>query len=352
MKNSTRRSFINKSVAALGLSALPASAFSFNIIRNLLPKGDIIGHGDFKYRVNKEWGIQDPAKIPVNDCHEMVQDKRGRLFLLTNQVKNNMIIYDRSGKVTGTWTVDFPGAHGLTLAEEGDEEFLFITDTDIHKVVKTTLDGKVLLELDYPQMVDAYQEAGQWKPTETTVAPNGEFYVADGYGQNVIVRYSAKGEYIGHFGGKGQGDSQFDCCHGITLDTRDGKNDTLLITSRSANQFKRFSLEGQHLETIDLPGCWICRPVIKDDVLYFAVIVTKTWDSYDGMVAVLDSDNKIVSLPGATNPPDYASGKLSAPDSDLQTFLNPHDVCIDNDLNIYVPQWNSENTYPVMLERV
>jgi hypothetical protein len=75
-----------------------------------------------------------------------------------------------------------------------------------------------------------------------------------------------------------------------------------LITSRSKNSFKRFTLDGKYLETISLPGCYICRPVLKNNILYFAVIVTKDWGTYDGMLAVLNEDNKVVSLPGGSIP--------------------------------------------------
>ncbi|MFY0689356.1 MAG: 6-bladed beta-propeller [Cyclobacteriaceae bacterium] len=342
-----RRSFIQKAGIT---TALATTGFSFNIINRSAMQGPVVGHGDFKYRVNKDWGVQDSSKIPVRDCHEMVQDSKGRLILLTNHVKNNIIIYDRSGKVTDTWTINAKGAHGLTISQEGGEEFLFITDEKLNKVWKTTLDGKVLLELNYPSMISDYQQASQWKPTETAVAPNGDIYVADGYGLNYIVRYSANGEYISHFGGKGDGDAQFDCCHGVTLDTR-ASTPALLITSRTKNEFKRFTLEGEHLETIATKGCWICRPVIKGEQLYFAVIVTKDWYNYDGMVAVLNKDNQVVSLPGGTAPA-YEGGNLTPPDSDDVTFMNPHDVCIDQDENIYVAQWYSGRTYPIKLERV
>jgi hypothetical protein len=33
-------------------------------------------------------------------------------------------------------------------------------------------------------------------------------------------------------------------------------------------------------------------------------------------------------------------------------FRHCHDVCIDEDKNVYVAQWNAGNTYPVKLERV
>lgn len=332
-----------------GTAFLPG--YIFNIIkkRNLGEK--IVGHGDFTYRVDKAWGIQDPGKIPVNDCHEMVQDRHGRLLLLTNEAKNNLIIYDKTGKVTDTWSLDLPGAHGLTLVNEGHEEFLFITDYDRHQVFKTTLDGKIILKLDYPRETGVYNGPEQYKPTEVAMAPNGDFYVADGYGENYIIQYSHDGEYIRHFGGKGDANNQFDCCHGVTLDTRDPVNPTLLITSRSKNEFKRFSLSGDHIETISLPGCWICRPVIRGENLFFAVIVTKTWDSYDGMLAVLDKNNQVISFPGGSAP-NYQDGILETPLYDGETFLNPHDVCIDDDENLYIPQWNSERTYPVKLIRV
>jgi len=208
-----------------------------------------------------------------------------------------------------------------------------------------------LMEMGAPKEISNYTDPKKYHPTEVAVAPNGDFYVADGYGENLIIRYSAKGEYITHFGGKGREAGQFDCCHGVTLDTRDANNPTLLITSRTAHEYKRFTMDGQHIETIPLPGCWNCRPVIKGDNLYFAILVTETWGSYDGMVAVINKDNKVLAFPGGSQP-EYKDGKLQAPKSDLSTFLNPHDVCIDQDENIYVPQWYSGRTYPVRLERV
>ena len=100
-----------------------------------------------------------------------------------------------------------------------------------------------------------------------------------------------------------------------------------------------------------MPGCYICRPVIKDEYLLFAVIVTKDWGVYDGMLAVLDKNNIVVSFPGGSKP-SYLNSKLIKPNYDQKSFKNPHDVCIDNDWNLYVPQWNSGKTYPNKLTRL
>ena len=345
-----RRKFIQKTALLSGVT-LTTSSSSFGILSCKKEKKSTVGHGDFTYTVDKDWGIQDPSQFPVKDCHEMVMDKNQRLIMTTTHKKNNILIYDRSGKVLEAWGSEFPGAHGLTISEEGNEEFLYITDPNTNKVCKTDLKGNILITYNTPREIPDYETPDQFKPTETAIAPNGDLYIADGYGKDFIIQYDSKGNYVRHFGGRGKGDDQFDCAHGITFDYRDPANQSLLITSRSANEFKRFSLDGRHLETISLPGCFICRPVLKGNLIYFAVIITNKWDSFDGMLAVLDQNNNVLSLPGGSKPT-YKDGVLLPPVYDQKTFLNPHDVCVDNDDNLYVPQWNSNKTYPVKLTRV
>ncbi len=342
---SNRRRFMQTAGAGLLGLSLPNITTARTPSRHDKP---IIGHGDYRYRLHQDWGIQDARQFPVQHCHEMVIDRRGRIFLLNSHPKNNILIYDRSGKVLDSWTLNLDGAHGLTLIDEGGTEYLWITDPDNHKVVKTTLDGKVVQELFPPG--DIYEKADYWKPTETAVAPNGDIYVADGYGQNYITQYDAQGKVVRYFGGKGRADALFDCCHGVTLDTR-GSEDRLIITSRSNQCYKYFSLDGQHQRTVELNNMWICRPVLKGDMLYFAVIVSEDWGRYDGMLAVIDANDQVVSLPGGAAP-NYEKDTLQKVVYDDFSFLNPHDVCIDSDDNLYVAQWNSGRTYPYMLERV
>ena len=351
-KKPTRRSFLQSSTAlTLGASALAMGACSK--IKRKEEQHDplpIIGHGDFKYEVDKMWGVQDRAVVPVDHCHEMIMDKRGRLLMCTTHIKNNIITYDRSGKVLDTWGKEYPGIHGLTYADQGGEEFLYITDTVRHQVYKTKMNGEVLMTLDYPKEIAAYKNAEQFVPTETTIAENGDIYVADGYGLDYVIQYDPDGRYIRHFAGKGEGAEHVANAHGVCIDNR-GTEPILLVTSRAKQSFKKFSMDGKYLSTVEVPGCWICRPVIKGDNLYFAVIVTKSWYDYDGMVAILDKNDKIVSLPGGSMP-SYSSGVMANPICDGKTFFNPHDVCIDNDENIYVPQWYSGKTYPIKLARV
>src|SRR3982751_5830545 len=229
-------------------------------------KEPVYGHNGMKYQMDVKWGTLDSSKYPVNDCHEMVQDSKGRILLLTNETKNNVIIYDKGGKLITTWGTTYPGAHGLTLFNENGTEVLFICDNNRHQVIKTTIDGKELMVLDYPKETGMYAKAEEYIPTETAIAANGDIYVADGYGKDFIIQYNHKGEYIRHFGGRGEREKFLKNAHGVCIDTRDKeKEPVLIVTSREQNAFKRYTMKGEFIDTISLPGAWVCRPVIKGE---------------------------------------------------------------------------------------
>ena len=93
MKKS-RRNFIKKAGVAAGITLTPFENI-FAITNPAIEENPIVGHGDYTYRVDKKWGIQDPSQFPVNDCHEMVMDKNKRILMTTTHPKNNILIYDR-----------------------------------------------------------------------------------------------------------------------------------------------------------------------------------------------------------------------------------------------------------------
>ncbi|MCR9082339.1 MAG: 6-bladed beta-propeller [Cyclobacteriaceae bacterium] len=344
----SRRKFIQNS-SLLGLSMTIRPDLSL-----FQSKDKILGHGDFRYKIDLKWGNLDPDKFPVVNCHEMVMDRKGRMILLTDEPKNNVIVYDQSGKLLETWTLGLQAAHGLTLVDEGDAEYLWISDNG-GRVIKTTLNGTVVSELVDPRKEGIYESEMRWTPTETAVAPNGHLYVADGYGSQYFLQYDSDGNFIRKFGGPGFEDHQFSTAHGIAVDQRNGKSPTLICTSRGHNSFKRFSLNGEYMETIFLPGAFVCRPVIHGENLYAGVCwsrlryLEQTPDS--GFVTILDKDNRVVSNPGGSEP-EYRDGELQLMKQAEPVFKHCHDVCIDQDENIYVCQWNAGKTYPIKLTRV
>ncbi|UAY53532.1 6-bladed beta-propeller [Ferruginibacter albus] len=338
-----RKTFLQNSlISAIGMLAIP----------EWMIKNDVIlGHNNKRYKINTRWSRADVSRYPVNNCHEMIQDSKGRILLLTDEIKNNVIIYDKNGNYLDSWGTDYPGAHGLTLFHENGTDVLFICDNKRHQAIKTTIDGKVLLILDYPKETGKYTNPEEYIPTETIIAPNGDIYVVDGYGKDYIIQYDYKGNYIRHFGGRGDQPQHLLNAHGICIDKRNGKP-VLIVTSRQQNAFKRYTMNGNYIDTIDMPGAWVCRPVIHGDYLYSAVLQSNSsqWQK-SGFVTILDKDNKVVSNLAGTEPV-YENDQLQEMCQSLQVFDYPHDVCIDDEENMYVAQWNSNKVYPYKLEPV
>jgi len=111
-------------------------------------------------------------------------------------------------------------------------------------------------------------------------------------------------------------------------------------------------MEGQFLGTIPLPGAWVCRPVINGDYLYAAVLQSSSAVGKEsGFVTILDKDFRVVSNLGGSEPT-YINGELQAMQQTVKAFQYPHDVCIDDDQNLYIAQWNSGHVYPYKLEPV
>lgn len=341
-----RRKFISDlSLSIGGLATTPYLSFHKSKYEDL-----ILGHGSHQYKIDLDWGKLDVAQHPVNDCHEMVQDSKGRIILLTNHTQNNIIIYNKDGVLQEVWGTEFPGAHGLTLHNEGGKDILYISDNIRNEIIKTSIDGKVLKTFPCPLDSGHYKKKEEYVPTETAISKNGDVFVADGYGLQYILHYNAKGELQNVFGGKGENDENFSNAHGICVDNRT-KDETLLITDRMQNCLKRFTMEGKFIEKIELPGAFICRPVIHNNHIYLATIWSGDGQANTGFVSILDQNNKLISAPGGCKP-SYINGRLEKMYQTHRVFQHPHDVCIDEDESLYVAQWNAGRSYPIKMIRV
>lgn len=307
----------------------------------------VLGQGKFRFRKVDDWSFRrDGSEVLVNDCHEFARTRAGNLILCTTHTDNNLIEFSPDGKVIRTFGTTYPGIHGLNISDENGEEFLWLTDTKRRLVIKLDMKGRELMTLGLPKETGKYEEEKQFCPTETAVNPaNGDIYVADGYGSNWLTHYDAKGVVKGCYRHEG-----FDCIHGVAFDGRDAANPKLLVTSRAANKLFTLSLDGENLGHVEFPGAWICRPVLHGENVFFAVINSgrRKWGSdFRGFVMVLDKENKPISLIGGTPPETGAEGESGLyRNVEPKPFLNCHDVCLDQEGNLYVAHWASKRTHP------
>src|SRR3954463_6398691 len=88
-----------------------------------------LGSGEHTYDWVENWAtIPDSPEARVNGrTHGVVVTPDGSVVVF--HVGNPaVLIYDREGSLVDAWGDRFPGAHGLTLVEEGGTEFLWLTD--------------------------------------------------------------------------------------------------------------------------------------------------------------------------------------------------------------------------------
>jgi peptidylamidoglycolate lyase len=71
-----------------------------------------------------------------------------------------------------------------------------------------------------------------------------------------------------------------------------------------------------------------------------------------GYVTIIDENDTVVSTPGGSEPDLCRWVFYNHKKRRIDTFIHPHDVCVDGDENLYIPQWKSNKTYPLLLERL
>jgi DNA-binding beta-propeller fold protein YncE len=216
----------------------------------------------------------------------------------------------------------------LDVRKEGNEEFLYHCDIANRLVVKTKLDGTVMWEKGVPQEPGVYKDGAPFVPTNVAFSPNGDFYVADGYGSNWIHQYDIKGNHIRTFGGPGSEPGKVQQPHGCWVDTRQ-KEPLLAIADRANHRIQYFSLDGKHVR-FDTAGMRLpCHFSLRKDLMLVPDL--------QSVVTILDSKNRVVVHLGDGDPSslrdhprkDFVPGK----------FIHPHDAIFLRNGDILVAEW-------------
>ena len=308
--------------------------------------GALMGAGGYRYRVVPGWGVLD-EKTPVKNCHGIVQDAEGHVILLTDHVSNNVIVYDKKGKLVSKWGTGFPGAHGLSLVRERAREVLLITDLVTHRVYKTTLDGTLLAEWGWPEETGKYAKEADYKPSWTLHGTDGSFFVLDGYGKDYILRYDAAGNLAGVIGGAEGGIVHWGP-HGGMFD-----KGSLLIAMSDQQYLLRLGVDGRVLQQVELPG-GNPRQIRYYKGRYYVAHLADNWPkdrNSRGFVSILDEELRVVANVAGSAPEYGEDGKLRPMRHTGDVFMHPHDLLVDDEESIYVAQFASGGTYPVKLER-
>lgn len=288
--------------------------------------------------------IEGWEKLPVNYVHKDVDgvatDSRDRVYVLTRG-DARVIVYERDGTFVASWGEDIftPRTHGICI---GPDDSVWTVDDGDHTVRKFTTDGKQLMVIGTPgvacdtgydgKTVQSIQRGGPPfnRPTDAAVAPNGDLYVVDGYGNARVHQFTPNGKLIRSWGEPGTGPGQFHLPHAVFV-LHDGR---VMVADRENDRIQFFGPEGRYLDQ------WthVQRPtdiyVDRDGLVYVSELWWRVGQSsfvhgpikYDlpGRLSVLDLNGNVLLR--------WCSADRCA----AGNFIAPHTLCVDSRGDLYV----------------
>ena len=192
-------------------------------------------------------------------------DSRGNIYAL-QRTPSKVMIFDSRGRFLRSWGEGiFPKAHALRVDRQNN---VWVTDRELHQVLKFTRDGRLLMELGTKGVAgDNNSEVALNGPADVAFGPNGDIFVADGESTNTrIVKYSKEGRFLRSWGTKGSGPGQLEVPHSIVMDSR-GR---LYVANRGNKRIEIFDQEGAFLGQITNAGTPYGLFITRDGVIYVA----------------------------------------------------------------------------------
>ena len=290
------------------------------------------GSGIMTFDTIPAWGLGPDGKSVLGPTHgSVVIDKTGNIYTSADK---GVVVFNPDGKVVRSFVdEEHSSLHDMEIREEDGVEYIYGARNKGGVGIKfEAISGKIVLTIGLTNKSGLALTG--LKPTAITVAPNGDIFLSDGYASNIIFKYNKKGEYLSHFGKKGDALRDFHTPHGMTLDTRYDPP-RLLICDRNhlpIGRLLHYDLDGNFIEEAATRLNMPTSVAIQGD--YVSV------PSLDGRLYILDKNNSVVSVLGYKADPGVSLYKVQQEDWVEGIFSGTHGSYWDKDGNLYVQDWN------------
>lgn len=152
------------------------------------------------------------------------------------------------------------GAHSIRTDPKGN---IWVIDAPGDVIYKLDPRGEILMTLGQKGKPGDGRN-NFYLPTDVGFAPNGDFYVSDGYGNARVVKFSAEGRYLLQFGKRGSGPGEFQLPHNVVVDAQ-GK---VYVTDRENARVEVFDADGKYLTEWDHTGGVSALVMAKDQKIW------------------------------------------------------------------------------------
>ena len=250
------------------------------------------------------------------------------------------ITYDRSDGTEQLWLADAANQ----LRPDADARYQFPQTSDTATVVAVTLDGRVTRRIGRPEhpAYRAGDPTGAYRPTAVAIVPDsGDVWVADGYGQSLVHRFSADGSYLGTLDGT-EGAGRFQTSHFVYTDTRRAEPE-LYICDRGNARIQVYGPDGRYRRLIDTGSLaaptWIARDGERLVLVEFKPPQLTILDRDDRVLGHLGLDESAPARVGWPNDKDADGRHVRSAALTPGRFNSPHAVAVGLEGSLYVTEW-------------
>ena len=287
------------------------------LILSLVPQW-MAAQSDLPYRPVTGWGELPPDYQPGAGMAVSV-DSGGNVWFYTRG-SHPVIQFSSEGKLLQAWeenkerSLHQTAAHGMAVGPDGG---IWLVDRERNTVFKYSPKGRSLITIGSFAALTGDNESQYAFNYPAGVAHDsaGRVYVADGYRNTRIAKYTSTGAYLMHWGGPGDADGDFNLVHGIVLDA----NDRVYAADRGNKRVQVFDSGGKHLATwTGLGTPWNLAYDRANDVLWMC-------DGDLGRVTKLSLDGKVL-------------GGFGSDGQEPGQFHQVHSIAVDSEGAIYTAE--------------